>query len=86
MRGKQMGCTLEKQDIGVGWEQSAQNTYNKGSRINYSILSISSRARSANWLFVTIISHHLFQQARGCSMGEKLLEPLARLRAASQGT
>lgn len=72
MRGKQIGGTLEKQDIRVGWEGSTQNTYNKDTRINYSVLLISNCAGSVNWLLVTITAPHLLQRARRSRMGEKL--------------
>lgn len=86
MRGKQIGCTLEKQDIRVGWERSTQNTYHKDTGINYSILLISNCARSANWLLVTIIEPHLLQQERRSCMGKQLLETLAHACAASERT
>lgn len=77
MRGKQTAYTLEKQDIRVGWQQSAQNTYNKGTRINYSILLISNSDKSVNCLLVIITVQHLLLQARCFCMSEKLLATLA---------
>ena len=58
MRGKQTASTLEKQDIRVGWEQSAQNIYNKDTRINYSILLISNSDKSVNCLLAIITVQH----------------------------